>query len=320
MEYTVAEAVAFYDQNYGATAKGFLDGSTSIFLGPSPGSVCRFCGKKSPEARFENIAHAFPEAIGNKTLISNYECDVCNELFGRILDDQYSKFLGASRTTARVKGKRGVPSYKSPNLETRVDVRDGNLNIQTVVGNDDVILDEENRTLTITSIRQPYVPRAAYKCLVKMGISVMPVADLGDFIETLEWLRIDPPESDSKQLDSLMLLNSFVSGHSAFPHITYLLLKRKGDQLNVPFYSFFIAWGNYTHQIFLPSLAKDVHLIGRSIEVPRFPNVYDNPRSGRTVYYTTIDLSSSVKTRGEKMTAKYSFASVLQKRLDGRES
>ncbi|MER8349333.1 HNH endonuclease, partial [Acinetobacter baumannii] len=43
--------------------------------------TCRFCGKRSPEVIFNSDAHVFPEALGNHTLVSEFECDRCNNIF-----------------------------------------------------------------------------------------------------------------------------------------------------------------------------------------------------------------------------------------------
>jgi hypothetical protein len=43
---------------------------------------CRFCGKSNPEVSFKKKAHLIPEFLGNKMLLSDFECDSCNYEFG----------------------------------------------------------------------------------------------------------------------------------------------------------------------------------------------------------------------------------------------
>ena len=38
---------------------------------------CRFCGKVKTKQDFQHKAHAVAECIGNKSLITKYECDEC---------------------------------------------------------------------------------------------------------------------------------------------------------------------------------------------------------------------------------------------------
>ena len=74
---------------------------------------CRFCGKSVPQVTFKNVAHLMPEFMGNNNIISDFECDSCNTLFGRYGSD-LANFIGLSRTLSFSKGKEGIPKYKSP--------------------------------------------------------------------------------------------------------------------------------------------------------------------------------------------------------------
>jgi hypothetical protein len=48
-----------------------------------------FCGESSPEDTFKLEAHALPEALGNKSLTTTYECDACNQGFGRGIENDF---------------------------------------------------------------------------------------------------------------------------------------------------------------------------------------------------------------------------------------
>ena len=53
----------------------------------------------------KKIVDALPEFIGNKRVIANDECDICNDHFSMFVEDHFAKFMGASRTLSQVKGK-----------------------------------------------------------------------------------------------------------------------------------------------------------------------------------------------------------------------
>jgi hypothetical protein len=57
--------------------------------------VCRFCGTKMADKR-KDIAHAMPEAIGNKLLFCNEECYDCNHSLNTI-EDNFSNFMAIRR-------------------------------------------------------------------------------------------------------------------------------------------------------------------------------------------------------------------------------
>lgn len=46
---------------------------------------CRFCGQADAR-KFRKVAHALPESLSNKWLVSLDECDDCNAMFSRYED------------------------------------------------------------------------------------------------------------------------------------------------------------------------------------------------------------------------------------------
>jgi hypothetical protein len=48
---------------------------------------CKYCGKTVIDgATYNEEAHAIPESLGNKTIISADECDCCNDKFSETID------------------------------------------------------------------------------------------------------------------------------------------------------------------------------------------------------------------------------------------
>ena len=72
----VEEAFTFYDDHYDGLGQWILQPGKKFFLGDKANRQCRFCEKRSPEVTFRKKAHAIPELLGNKSLITYYECDV----------------------------------------------------------------------------------------------------------------------------------------------------------------------------------------------------------------------------------------------------
>jgi len=92
--YSDPEFKKFYDSYYDVVRTPDFDDKTRLLkpkhglkkIGQSQNRVCRFCGKNDKEVPFKEDAHIFPEAIGNKALASNYECDNCNGFFGETIE------------------------------------------------------------------------------------------------------------------------------------------------------------------------------------------------------------------------------------------
>lgn len=92
-------AIDFYEKNYDVLRTPDFDESSRLLIpnghgikyyGHKENRICRFCGKKEPDVSFSKIAHALPESIGNHVLATYYECDVCNDFFGRNLENEYN--------------------------------------------------------------------------------------------------------------------------------------------------------------------------------------------------------------------------------------
>ncbi|MDE0360368.1 MAG: hypothetical protein OXI74_04280 [Rhodospirillaceae bacterium] len=106
------EVVDFYVKYYGATEPLILRPGRKVVLGDRNNRVCRFCEKSDSEVAFRLDAHAMPEALGNKSLFTNYECDDCNQFFGCGIENDLGNWSKPSRTFARIAGKNGVPTLK----------------------------------------------------------------------------------------------------------------------------------------------------------------------------------------------------------------
>ena len=70
------------------------------------GTVCRFCGNDD-RRKFRTKAHTFPEALGNKWVFSDDECDDYNARFS-VYEDALIKAVGPLLTLGGTRGKRGV--------------------------------------------------------------------------------------------------------------------------------------------------------------------------------------------------------------------
>lgn len=76
----------------------------SISLLPKERRVCRFCKGSYPNVTFKKNAHLLPEFLGNRTLLSDFECDVCNAYFSKFEND-FANRVAIGRTVHGIKGK-----------------------------------------------------------------------------------------------------------------------------------------------------------------------------------------------------------------------
>ncbi|WP_313452326.1 hypothetical protein [Brevundimonas sp.] len=221
---------------------------------------CRFCGQ-TDQRKFRKVAHALPESLGNKWLVSLDECDDCNALFSRY-EDALAKTVGPVLTISGMPGKanhvRQTGRSNGPAVIQHQKGEQGRRLSMRVQGDftDHLGVDPVTGALQLRIPVAPerFVPRHAYKALVKMGMGLMPEADLGDFRHLLEWLRTP---DDHVSMPPLHVGMSFGSIGNAPRAASATLLKRKPEEAQPPYMIFIATIGSLCFQIDLKSDAMD---------------------------------------------------------------
>lgn len=254
------------------------------------GDSCRYCSRGAATgATFSSRAHAVPELLGNRYLISVDECDSCNAHFSQHLDDHLAKFLGPGRTLSRIRGKHGVPQTgRSDRSHIRFK---SHLEIHEREGDPIAELDLEGRELRIRMRREPYVPVAVFKAFAKMALATMPPDVLRVHAHLPRWLLWLPHDIQGAGFRPLQLWKSFVPGPDPIPGVRVLLLCRAAATIRVPGTVFVVAAHNYVFQIMLPALPDDLSL--GEFEMPFFPVGPDLEQRFGRIARSVIDLGRS---------------------------
>lgn len=210
-------------------AKGSIGGAR-IVLGKK--GICRFCGTRDA-ARFQNTAHTFPEALGNKWVFSRDECDDCNGKIFSLYDEELTKAVGPFLTLGGVRGKGNkVRATGRTGGRSHIEQRrgtDGRRQISVTVLGDDAMdvaaVDPQTGRLRLTTpiAAVPFKPRFAYKALCKMAVALLPENELANYNKLIAWL-LNP--SDAEDFPVLEVGISFASIGNAPPLATGQLLRR----------------------------------------------------------------------------------------------
>jgi len=174
------EELKTFIKNYGVEKFIFCSVEVINNLKPKEERICRFCGLDYSQTTFESKPHIISELLGNKYLISDFECDKCNTFFSKYEND-LTAFLGMSRTFLGVKNKKDkVPEFNSPGykvLARRTDfyrIKDG-LQISVHKSAKGIFnIDSNLGKSEIKYLKQPYVPIKVYKALLKIALSIIP--------------------------------------------------------------------------------------------------------------------------------------------------
>lgn len=252
---------------------------------------CRFCGKDSNQTTFKNKSHTFPRFIGNKFVLSEYECDLCNEKFSRILENEFANFMKLFHAINNVKGKKGVPIYNKDGI--RLETKDGNHFDLKGIENSSV--SEKGVFCQLTT--DDFIPMAVYKSLVKMALSMLSESELHKFSKTFEWLQDESHSKKEYSTDNLPLIfTQNKSGWQKF-NLSVLLFKRKLDNSDIPAYMFKLYYNLFSFQIFIPFCSDDLKNYFEPIEEFKIiPNNFEIENNNEECSRYFMNCSLNVKS------------------------
>lgn len=196
--------------------KAIYDSEKKYFLGSKPPRICRFCTKTDKQVTFKSLAHVIPQFMGNKNLVSHFECDTCNNMFAGY-ENSLSNFLRLERTFAQIKGRNNiVPKYENP--ESGLEVRLENTAIQIKIKHNKkpIEIDFEKKSLEISTTRPTYIPIHIPKILIKIGLSMLEERDLPDYDCARKFIIQSAKDENFKESDMLSILGYFIPGTPTF--------------------------------------------------------------------------------------------------------
>jgi len=298
--------------NYETIFAGQYDVGHKQFTGPSLPKICRFCEKSSPEISFRNKAHAIPELLGNRQLVVTDECDVCNSLFARSIEDHLGKFTKPYRLMGQVRGMNGIPSYKTPKGLSRIDFQPSEgLEIQHHQDDHFIEIVEDENRVRINFIIERHSPSAVYKALVKIALSVMSTEELRNFTHAKRWILHS--EHTQPLFTPLKLLFYFVPGPKPHSGTSIMLLRKYATSVDdeLPYCLLLLAFGNLQYQIMVPALSDNR---GKGIDVPfkipRFPSAFGADWPYGAPMPAEVDLSSGELTEPKQFTLSLHYGSI----------
>ena len=166
--------------------------------------TCRFCRKSSPKVNFDKDAHTISEGLGNKSIITNDECDTCNERLGKEIEQDLMTYLSPLRTYSSIAGKHGKTKIKDDSFalyeeapgKIRIDLFEKeNPELKHWTFNED----GENFSLSFTH-PQKLNPQDVYRAIVKYAIGVMEEVELPHFQDTIDWVKKEKTAVDLPKL------------------------------------------------------------------------------------------------------------------------
>lgn len=291
------ERVTHFFEHYGLRSLYNTDNPRRIVLCGESAGKCRFCGRKSPSATFKQKAHVIPESMGNRLLLSSFECDECNALFGKF-DDALTRFIGPLRTISGMSGHtdKAAPKHKDP--KTGFEIKDvgGRLEIRYQDDND-VIIDMKDQSFTLSMRKQSYIPLHAYKALTKIGLSLLPEQLMTDYELAMKFLTSSEKAGSLDGFTFAKAIVHFFAGdlRRGVTVFMYEKLPQFGS-MELPTHCLVVYYSNHVLQTFLPFNKRDEWMFRKSRRV-RFlivPCFMHGTRLDDDERHVVHDLSSCV--------------------------
>lgn len=321
LEEELLKSGKFYSENYDAKTFEFLGKHPQYIFNPSQERICRFCGKKSPEASFRKTAHAISRFLGNNVWILKNECDTCNEQVFSPMEDDLAKYLQLSLNLGGIRGRNGIPTVKDEATGFRIEhVLNGKIQVTCCQSIIDV--DEEKKRVTIApNINiQKYTPINVVKAFIKSICSVLDEEEIQKCRKTIQWLM-----HDTIKLVQYPVLHTFIPGPRPFGSGRLTVLTRK-TSLPIPYIWGIFEFGNFRYQVMLPFCDEDNFWVQE-----KNPNTFDcfyYPPNTDSKYHETYglpsfyvkDMSSCIKTTETINPMSFSYSTMESMQIDSIEN
>lgn len=150
--------------------------------------ICRYCGKKIPETTFNHNSHTISNCLGNVNFFTNDECDKCNAIFGRTIEQEFLKYTSIYRTlSAQYEGHDYFKS-KFDAFELSIDKESNKIDFKITDTSKTIVKTFDSRTEV--KVDGGFVNfKDVYRALVKFVIGMLPDDELKYFETTVKWIR-----------------------------------------------------------------------------------------------------------------------------------
>lgn len=222
--------------------------------------ICRFCGLKMPETTFKNKSHSISEALGNKNIITNDECDVCNGKFGKGIELDLINLLDFFRAYYGIQGKGGKKSFVSSDFE--ISKNDSAVSLKVL--DENVVLEDKNNIRIQLKHPQKINLQNVYRALIKYALSVLDSSCLRNFQETIKWVK---SKCSCNELPWVTILVTNQKSDS-FPIINVFV--RKSDTKELPYSFMTLEIDGLEIIALLPLSSKDHCAFDNDVDFKRF--------------------------------------------------
>lgn len=231
--------------------------------------VCRFCGKRMPEAKFKNKSHAISESLGNKGLVCLEECDDCNRRLNETIEQDLTHMMAPHLLMHSVSGKNGIPEIKGDGFSMKIDTSS-----RDTLGRDTLVYtlrdmpNSRDPQEVFAGINKDYplflqyTPQNIYKCFCKFALSLIDSSELKYFQDTIAW--INEPLTKHR-LPPIWHYSVDTEGKTWEQTTTMIIMRRKNAHKELPYCWAIIIIAGDPYLFIIPFCSKDKYkFVGKS--------------------------------------------------------
>lgn len=274
--------------------------------------VCRFCNLKYGDVSFKKDAHIISNFLGNKHLVSDFECDSCNNIFSSY-ESHLANFIGPIRAFKKFFGEKENKKFKS--LDTKsVTENITFLGLQDCVSVsreniDDPIFefDREAGKASIKLKKQPYSPLLVYKSILKIALSCLNQEDVKNYQFAFKYLLSDSFDEKVKGIQHLLVYT--LPPDTGYEKPFACLFKKKLVNSEICTHVFALSFMNQVYQIVLPLHKNDFGFYNKEVNLLYSPPCFACKEIANSIHIDErfVDLSSPalVKADFERLKIQY---------------
>lgn len=210
--------------------------------------VCRYCNKRSPKVSFRKVAHSISEALGNKKIITNDECDACNEKFGKGIENDLILYLNLYRVFFGIRGKKGIPKFKGKKFEIE---NNKTIKIKQILSDEEINYPNRDDLQIRLEATEKITTQNIYKTLSKYALGVIDRTQIVNFKDTIEWIN------GKRNIDNLPKV-AILSSYDLFStHPQLMVYIRKTEDNKLPYVVAEFRFTYLTFVYIIPNSNKD---------------------------------------------------------------
>ena len=210
--------------------------------------VCRYCNERSPKVSFRKIAHSISEALGNKKIITNDECDACNEKFGKGIENDLILYLNLCRVFFGIRGKNGIPKLKGKNFEIE---NNETIKIKQILSDEEINDPNRDDFQMKLETTEKITIQNIYKALSKYALGVIDRTQIENFKNTIEWIN------GKRNIDNLPKIAILPSYDLFSTHPQLMVYIRKTEDNKLPYAVAEFRFTYLTFVYIIPNSNKD---------------------------------------------------------------